>query len=95
MVSVPHLECVGGEADVTDFRFALLLHLGMVQDVGVQGPRPLHGTVFLPTSTVAVAVSGQLALEGLVLAEHLVVVGGTDLTITYNYTITQFDNQLQ
>ena len=79
VVSVPHLECVGGEADVTDVRFALLLHLGMIQDVGVQAPRPLHGTVFLPTSTVAVAVSGQLALEGLVLAEHLVVVGSDDL----------------
>ena len=79
VVAVPHLECVGGEAHVTGVRFALLLHLGMVQDVGVQAPRPLHGTVFLPTSTVAVAVSGQLALEGLVLAEHLVVVGGDDL----------------
>ena len=79
VVALPHLECVGGEAHVAGIWFALLLHPGVVQDVGVQASCPLHGTVFFTASTVAVAVLGQLALKGLVLAEHLDVVGGDDL----------------
>ena len=52
----------------------------MVQDVGLQASCSLHGTVFSRLAlTVAVAVLGQHALEGLVLAEHLVGVGGDDL----------------
>ena len=54
VVALPHLEGVGGEAHVAGIWFALLLHPGVVQDVGVQAPRPLHGTAYLPTSTVAV-----------------------------------------
>ena len=79
MVSVPHLECVGGEADVRAVRLALLLHLGLVQNVGVLAPCPLDRTVDRAPPAVAVAVLGQLVLEHLVLAEHLVVVGSDDL----------------
>ena len=41
MVAVPHFEGVGSEADVGGVRLALLLHLGLVQNVGVLAPRPL------------------------------------------------------
>ena len=79
VVSVPHFEAVGCEADVRGVRLALLLHLGLVQDVGVLAPCSLHRTVDRAPPAVAVAVPGQLALEGLVLTEHLDVVGGDDL----------------
>ena len=79
VVPVPHFEAVGCEADVRGVRLALLLHLGLVQDVGVLAPCSLHRTVDRAPPAVAVAVPGQLALEGLVLAEHLDVVGGDDL----------------
>ena len=41
VVPVPHFEGVGCEADVGGVQLALLLHLGLVQDVGVLTPRPL------------------------------------------------------
>ena len=40
VVSIPHLEGVGG------IWFAHLLHLGMVQDVGVQAPRILLSIMY-------------------------------------------------
>ena len=79
VVPVPHFEGVGREADVRGVRLALLLHLGLVQDVGVLAPCPLDWTVDRAPPAVAVAVLGQLALEHLVLAEYLVVVGGDNL----------------
>ena len=80
VVSVPHFEAVGCEADIRGVRLALLLHLGLVQDVGVLAPRPLDRTVDRAAPAVAVAVLGQLALEHLVLAKYLVVVGGDYLS---------------
>ena len=91
VVALPHLEGVGGEAHVAGIWFALLLHPGVIQDVGVQASRRLHGTVFLPASTVAVAVFGQVALKDLVLAEHLVVVGGDDLCHVGHCPVRQLD----
>ena len=41
MVAVPHFEGFGSEADVGGVRLALLLHLDLVQNVGVLAPRPL------------------------------------------------------
>ena len=45
MVAVPHFEGVRCEADVGGVGLALLLHLGLVQDVGVLAPCSLHRTV--------------------------------------------------
>ena len=45
VVPVPHFKAVGCEADVGGVWLALLLHLGLVQDVGVLAPCSLHRTV--------------------------------------------------
>ena len=45
VVPVPHFEGVGCEADVRGVWLALLLHLGLIQDVGVLAPCPLDRTV--------------------------------------------------
>ena len=79
VVPISDLPRGGRYAGVGGVRLARFDHSGLVQEVGVLAHCPLHRAALVPSSAVAVGVSGQLLLKPLVLTEHLVVVGCNDL----------------
>ena len=79
MLPISDLPRGGRYAGVGGVRLARFDHSGLVQEVGVLAHCPLHRAALVPSSAVAVGVSGQLLLKPLVLTEHLVVVGCNDL----------------
>ena len=78
VIPISDLPRGGRYAGVDGVWLAGLVDGGQVQGVGVLAPGPLHRAALRPSSAVAVRVSRQLLLKPLVLAQHLVVVGGDD-----------------
>ena len=67
VVPISDLPRGGRYAGVGGVRLARFDHSGLVQEVGVLAHCPLHRAALVPSSAVAVGVSGQLLLKPLVL----------------------------